>query len=192
MELNHYVARFIIIVQLSFSFFFRNSTARKSTLAISQLLRSKLCCGCKLATALRRDATSEQRKVCPNMGFSSRKTLWWTSSNEVSLRSQKRIPSCATINHFLLTLELEIELEFDGLLCIVTRAILYSTKLMIFAIVKQYFLSLILDYQFSTQWRAGQLCLMLKFRVDNSKHERFVSVLNRFILVSFFGHLSLK
>lgn len=32
---------------------------------------------------------------------------------------------CAIIRHFVLTLELDIELEFDGLLCIVTRAIVY-------------------------------------------------------------------
>ena len=32
-------------------------------------------------------------------------------------------------NHFRLTLELESEFEFDGLLCIVTRAIYYSKQL---------------------------------------------------------------
>lgn len=38
---------------------------------------------------------------------------------------------CATFYSFLLTLELDIELEFDGLLCIVTRAIVYPKKLTI-------------------------------------------------------------
>lgn len=43
------------------------------------------------------------------------------------------LPNCAIMRHFLLTLELETELEFDGLLWIVTRAILYPRKLKIFA-----------------------------------------------------------
>lgn len=39
------------------------------------------------------------------------------------------ILNCATLHHFLLTLELDIELLFDGLLCIVTRAIICHRKI---------------------------------------------------------------
>lgn len=71
--------------------------------------------------------------------------------------------ACATLVHFLLTVESDSELEFDGLLCIVTRAIVYPTKRTRFTILNNIFFFPLFKF-FSTVLKIskGAPCAMME------------------------------
>lgn len=98
---------------------------------------------CSFRAAHPSPMTNGTKKSLPIHGiFLGARKIRHCSFPETMRFSKCRIFSrCATLVHFLLTLELDIELEFDGLLCIVTRAIAYPSERTRFAIVKLIFFS---------------------------------------------------
>lgn len=115
---------------------------------------------CNFRAAHPSPMTNGTKKSLPIHGiFLGARKIRHCSCPETMRFSKCRIFSrCATLVHFLLTLELDIELEFDGLLCIVTRAIAYPSERTRFAIVKLIFFSLFTRNFFAelTHWENGR------------------------------------